>query len=269
VIEFIMKLLFGGAEIVNKFSSRKSSTSKSSTSMEIELDDNNPPQGGSGVPDKPVMLISDEAKTAAGTSMTEAFKKALKDKPVVIVEGTPREIKLDDVVKPEKMVPRYPKKEDPKNYLNPKLIDDNLVSNSDEIRKEEKKRVINKGSTPVAETISKCDNCELKKKDDIEKKKKKAIEEVFKDLSKLSPYEFECEIRKNEGKCVPNSCWGECEGFGDCTVATEFRTRIHPSLYKPILIKKKIKNRKKNNQVKVYHVKRRNHKDKRYSYRRI
>ena len=54
--------------------------------------------------------------------------------------------------------------------------------------------------------------------------KKAEVDEHMKESSRV---DSEC---VSEPKCTPDTCWGECQGMGWCSTATEFRNAIIPKI---------------------------------------
>ena len=58
------------------------------------------------------------------------------------------------------------------------------------------------------------------------KSMKRAIESVFRTLSKMSHGEFEALLKKHEPTCTPDTCARECQGMGWCEECEEFQREI-------------------------------------------
>lgn len=63
---------------------------------------------------------------------------------------------------------------------------------------------------------------------------KEVVDKVITDMNKISDDEFQVEIDKhhmeNAPVCSPDTCNGECQGMGECNVATGFRNAIVPKI---------------------------------------
>jgi len=192
-------------KLKSKLMDEKSSSSSSSSSKRIvprypELDDNDPPQGGSGVPDKngiameyldnKALLKDDKCdecdlkkKQVIKETKEDAIKKVFEDLSKLTKEEFQAEL---DKHKPEPTHAEKAEKEI-KEYFVPKHLRDYAQDVRDHVA-----------------------------------------------AKKAEPKKYD------KDKCDPKTCWGECQGEGWCHIAQEWQQKIHHySFVKYVKVKNK------------------------------